>query len=201
MNESISFSTTKMPQKCFFISSNSLDMSSFFSWWDDLVIASSEEEILAPLRIVEPNLLSLTAIGGGSNGQRRFIAKIKGISTPVTLESLGEGLIRLLRIIIALVSAKNDTLCIDEIENGLHYSTHAEIWKIIFENAEKLNVQVFATTHSGECVDAFQRSLNNFYDPESGELIRLKKKNDEIQATTFDAGELAIANRESLEVR
>ncbi len=46
-------------------------------------------------------------------------------------------------------------LLIDEIENGLHYSAHEEFWENIFKLCQRLNVQVFATTHSREMILAF----------------------------------------------
>ena len=46
-------------------------------------------------------------------------------------------------------------LLIDEIENGIHYSAHYGFWKNIFKLSKELNVQVFATTHSLEMINAF----------------------------------------------
>jgi len=46
-------------------------------------------------------------------------------------------------------------LLIDEIENGIHYSAHYDFWKNIFKLSKELNVQVFATTHSLEMINAF----------------------------------------------
>ena len=53
-------------------------------------------------------------------------------------------------------------LLIDEIENGLHYTSHYEFWKNVFLLSDKLNVQIFATTHSLEMIKAFnQVALKN----------------------------------------
>jgi len=51
----------------------------------------------------------------------------------------------------------NKIILIDEIENGIHYSAHYDFWKAIFKlsKLEELNVQVFATTHSLEMINAF----------------------------------------------
>lgn len=40
------------------------------------------------------------------------------------------------------------------IENGLHYSTMVEVWKAIAEAARRAETQIFATTHSWECIKA-----------------------------------------------
>lgn len=47
-------------------------------------------------------------------------------------------------------------MLIDEIENGIHYSSQQDFWEVIFGLAEEFNVQLFATTHSLEMIKAFQ---------------------------------------------
>lgn len=76
--------------------------------------------------------------------------KIEGIDEPLPLKSMGDGITRLFHIIVALVNARNGILLIDEFENGLHWSVQPKVWDIVFQLSEKLNVQVFATTHSHE---------------------------------------------------
>jgi AAA15 family ATPase/GTPase len=48
-------------------------------------------------------------------------------------------------------------LLIDEIENGIHYTVQEEIWKTLFTLSKELNVQVFATTHSLEMIQQFNK--------------------------------------------
>ena len=59
---------------------------------------------------------------------------------------------------IALISAKGGVLLIDEIDTGLHYTVMADMWKLIAQTAAELDVQVFATTHSSDCVTALRKS-------------------------------------------
>jgi AAA15 family ATPase/GTPase len=55
-------------------------------------------------------------------------------------------------------SEKNfSILLIDEIENGIHYTVHYEFWKTIFKLSKQLNVQVYATTHSLEMIQQFNK--------------------------------------------
>ena len=73
-----------------------------------------------------------------------------GVFIPV--ESLGGGAIRLLTIFTNMYQAEGGLLILDEIENGLHHSIMTDIWAKIIELAEELNVQIFATTHSEDCM-------------------------------------------------
>jgi AAA15 family ATPase/GTPase len=100
----------------------------------------------------------------------------------------------------ALVNAENGVLLIDEFENGLHHSVQAKLWEIIFHLSNKLNIQVFATTHSDDCIRGFDTILrtNNAL---SGKLLRLDNVNGIIKNVVFDAKELQIANDNDIEIR
>jgi len=107
---------------------------------------------------------------------------------------------RMFGIALALVNAKDGMLLIDEFENGLHYSVQPDLWRLIFQVARRLNVQVFATTQSWDCVEAFQKAAQEDTQNE-GVLIRLESKKGKIVATLFDERQLGIATREQIEVR
>jgi hypothetical protein len=63
-----------------------------------------------------------------------------------------------------------------------------------------IEVQVFATTHSWDCVEAFEKAAKGDHQ-EEGLLIRLESKQGDIVATLFDERQLGIATREQIEVR
>jgi len=108
---------------------------------------------------------------------------------------------RLLGVVLALVNAKEGLLLIDEIDTGLHYSVQDDIWRLIFETAQKLNVQVFATTHSKDTINSFQRVANQ-HDSEGMLLsLRARQKDGMIVAVPYSEDELAIATESDIEVR
>ena len=110
---------------------------------------------------------------------------------------------RLLGIALALVNAKDGILLIDEIEGGLHYSVQPDMWRLIFETAAKLNVQVFATTHSLDCIRAFESATSERGEEESL-LISLRRHHDEpekIVAVLADKSDLVSIVRSHIEVR
>lgn len=72
----------------------------------------------------------------------------------VPIGSMGDGIWRLLGIALALVRAEGGILLVDEIDTGLHYSVLVDMWNLVFETAKRLDVQVFATTHSRDCYEA-----------------------------------------------
>jgi hypothetical protein len=74
------------------------------------------------------------------------------------------------------------------------------VWKTVFDLANRLNVQVFATTHSWECIQAFQEALAA-NDENDGEIIRLEQKNDAIVSTVFDKRSVGVVAHDWIEVR
>ena len=112
-----------------------------------------------------------------------------------------DGINRILTIILSLVNSENGYFLIDEIENGLHHSVQEKLWEIIFNLSEKLNIQVFATTHSEDTIKSFENIINSSSNKIEGKLIRLENKNNSIRQIEFDANELKIATDNDIEIR
>ena len=60
----------------------------------------------------------------------------------------------MLALALHLVPAQNGYLLIDEVDTGLHFSVMTKMWRMLIESAKRLNVQIFATTHSMDCIHA-----------------------------------------------
>ena len=90
---------------------------------------------------------------------KRFLVDSKSFpDKAVTIPSYGEGLQRIFEIALSFAYCKNGVLLIDELETAIHYSLLIDFTKFIQELAIKFNVQVFITSHSKECIDAFVRN-------------------------------------------
>lgn len=168
--------------------------------WDNITLTEKESHVIEALRIIEP-LTERIAFKESSSRERTTIIKLSNVDTPIPLKSMGDGINRILTIILALVNADNGFLLIDEFENGLHYSVQEKLWEIIFKLSQKLNVQVFVTTHSEDCIVGFETILNNPDNSLEGKLIRLENINGKIKQVEFDAKELKIATDNDIEIR
>ena len=98
-----------------------------------------------------------------------------GLGERLPLHQLGQGINRLVGIFSKLMGDKPGTCIIDEIENGIHYTALPEIWTGLANVAEKLNIQIFATTHSRECLEAAHQvfSQRTTYDFRVIQLYRM----------------------------
>jgi AAA15 family ATPase/GTPase len=184
-----------------FVGSSGLSITMLTEIWDDVILRNEEDAAINALKIISKNIIDLNFINYPRRSQQRVpVVRTEDINERVPLNSLGEGMNRLLGIALALVNCKDGILLIDEIESGLHYSVLPDVWKLIFKTARDLNVQVFATTHSFDCIVAFTQAAID--DKESdGMLIRLENKNGAIKAVTFSENELETVTRRKIEVR
>ena len=118
-----------------------------------------------------------------------FKVKLKDRKEPVLLSSMGEGLSRYIAIVCAIWKSSNGQLFIDEFENGIHYTKYEKLWEIIFKTSLEANCQVFISSHSKECIEAFSR-VAELYDHENIKFVNFSRRVDEpsqIVATVLDS--------------
>lgn len=172
--------------------------------WDQIALREEEESIYDSLRLICRDLERVAFVSASRDRVRptgRFaLVKIRRHSKPVPLRSLGEGINHLFGLAVSLACAKNGFLLIDEIENGLHYSVMKGLWSLILKQSKDLGVQVFATTHSLDCIRGFQEASDGL-SPTEASLIRLEGSDGKISGVSFDSKELKIVANQEIEVR
>jgi energy-coupling factor transporter ATP-binding protein EcfA2 len=169
--------------------------------WDSLTLTAGEDKVLEALRILAPSVERASFTSQATTAGSVLI-KSKKLASPIPLSSLGDGMRRILALAILIVKAENAILIVDEIDTGLYHSTLTDVWHFVLETARRLNVQIFATTHSWDCVQAFQEALiQNPNLHNQAQMFRLEEHQGDIRAVRYDADELAIAVRQAIEVR
>jgi len=165
--------------------------------FSELEAGNRQEEVLKPLRILEPQLRRLSLLIFGGNP---MIHSDIGLSRLVPASFLGEGFRRLLAILLGIVNTRGGIVLVDEIDTGLHHSVIQKVFEAIGLAARDADVQVFATTHSYECIMAAHRafSQNGSYDLR---LHRLDRVGDCVRAVTYDQESLEASLELSWEVR
>jgi hypothetical protein len=153
--------------------------------------------LLEALKIVEPRLKRLTTIYGA--GVPMIYGDI-GLGRMLPLALMGDGLARLTSLLLAIANAPSGVVLVDEIENGLHHSILSKVWQAIGDAARRFDTQVFATTHSFECIRAAHQAFEDSerYDVR---LHRLERVADTIRAITYERETLDAAMKADLEVR
>lgn len=170
--------------------------------FDKITLTEKEDNVIEALQIIEKNIERLVFIGENPYRDRVPIVKLRGNNERFPLKSMGDGINHILTIILALVNCENGYLLIDEIDNGLHYSVQEELWKVIFELSKKLNIQVFATTHSNDCINSFTEVLQESNNASIGSYYRIqKRKSGRIELVEYNAEELSSVSEHDIEIR
>lgn len=170
--------------------------------YNRVILKRRKKQVEKLLREIEPRLEAVEALQTGQLGQSTtaLIYADVGLSEMIPVTQLGQGFNRLLDIYSEIVAADARVLLIDEIENGLHHSVLPVIWKGLFLAAQEFDVQIFATTHSWECIlaaDEAARAGKNY----DLALIRLDRIKDDVTATVIDEKSLSTAKELQWEMR
>jgi hypothetical protein len=167
-------------KNCTFIPSSGLSRKDVDLLWSRIALTQEEQQIVDALNIITTNVERVSIISNPELGMARTpVVKLKDENHPIPLHSLGDGMNRLFYIALALVNSRDGLLLIDEVGSGLHYSIQLELWRLIFTLASRLRVQVFATTHSNDCILAFQLAAQENKE-EEGMLVRLERRGNMI---------------------
>jgi len=129
-----------------------------------------------------------------------------GLQRFIPIHVAGDGLKRLLSIITAIYNAKNGIILIDEVDNGLHFSVQQLLWKAIITAAKQFNVQIFATTHSIECLAALNTAAQTFKQnkniiDDEIRYFRIERNNDTHKIYTYEQEIFKLAMEKNWEVR
>jgi hypothetical protein len=188
-------------QNLVYLSSSGMSMREIGQTWDSIALTDDEDEVVKALQIIAPELEKIVLVQSPNRAaERMLMAKLSGFLRPVPFKSLGEGTVHLLGIVLAIMQARDGVVLLDEIENGVHYSVQELMWKLIMDQSSKLNVQVFATTHSWDCVKGFQAAAGA--SPATpARLFRLEQNGGRIRGIAFTSEEVGIATAENIEIR
>ena len=123
-----------------------------------------------------------------------------GLSRAIPTPQMGQAFNRMLHIFTEILAAKANILLVDEIENGIFTDNLLPIWKGLFAACEQEKVQLFATTHSLECVRA---ALSAAQARKKDELAvqRLQRVDGNLETVVLAQETLAYALDNGLEIR
>jgi hypothetical protein len=183
------------------ITTNTPIRQSLLAFWDKVVLTPAENLVLKALRFIDPDIERIAVQTGAKaydTGPARggFVVKRKGLDFPVPIGTMGDGMWRMLAIATFLTQCRGSVLLVDEIDTGLHYSVMTEMWRLILNAAKEFDVQVFATTHSFDCVESLAYASAGLDDVTVQRIEAGKRK-----AVPYDDELLRAAAEHRIEVR
>ena len=162
-----------------FISKNKQPKSFYESFYSQIIKQDVEEEFELYLKEFDSSIKKFRILNGEPFCQlldNKFY----------NLNELGDGIGKIILLIIIVLTQQNSILFIDEIENGIHYTNLDKLWEIILTISKEQNVQVFATTHSKECIESYARVAKKLEDQDISFIELGRDKNDSLKAIVMD---------------
>ncbi|MTJ15612.1 MULTISPECIES: ATP/GTP-binding protein [unclassified Dolichospermum] len=194
-----------------FVNSSSLNTTNMKELFEEVVLTPEEELATEALRIIDPKIeriapanvqkaTQMSRLRSAADSHTGFFVRLSDKKQRVPIGSMGDGVWRILGLALAIVSAKDGYLFVDEIDTGLHFTTMLGMWKMIWDTAKRLNVQVFATTHNNDC----WKSLADIAEQEdvTDDGIRIHRiERGKEKSIVFNEAQIVIAAQRELEIR
>jgi len=181
-----------------FVRSSSLSGGTMNKLFDQIVLTPDEELVIKALQNIEPMIERIASVSLRLG--KSFVLKMVGNNQRVPIGSMGDGILRILGLTLAIVNVKGGVLLVDEIDTGLHFTAMYDMWKLIYETAKQLNIQVFATTHSRDCWESLAE-IAETEDSSENDIFIHRIEKDKLSSIVIGEDEMAIAAERGIEVR
>ena len=187
-----------------FVSPDGVEPAALLRMRDDVISRGAECDLVKVLKQLNPDVESVGFLSSADKNYK-FLANgtlvgLAGTRDRVPVKTLGDGIRRLLVIAMGMVCAKNGVLILDEIDSGLHYSAMQSLWTFIVKAAEANNVQVFASTHSIDCLRGLASVCGD--DQSTADDVRLYSlSNIGKRVVCYTGHEVSVAMNREIEVR
>jgi len=187
-----------------FINSSSLSNEKAIDLFEMIVLTSEEDLVTQAMQIIEPRIKRIATLTSSKHkykGTRSgFVMQLANENQRIPIGSMGDGMWRMLGLALAIVNAKDGVLLVDEIDTGLHFTVMSDMWKMLWETAKRLNVQIFATTHSNDCWQSLADIANAENPSEDGITIHRIEKGKP-NSIVFTERQIANVAERNIEVR
>lgn len=200
----LSSNSSTIGVKTQYITPSSLTAKEMITLFDQVVLTPEEDLLVEALQTIEPRIERIASIGPGKfilpNSPGGLVIRLAGSHQRIPLRSLGDGIWRMLGLALALVNARNGVLLVDEIDTGLHFSTMADMWRLIWKTAQRLNVQIFATTHNSDCWTSLD-AIASAETPSNEGIVIHRIEKGKPHSIVFTERQVVIAAQRGIEVR
>jgi hypothetical protein len=163
-----------------------------------LDVLGRQDAVVKFLHVIEPRLRGLSSV---AMGEQSLVHADVGLGRKIPVAFTGDGMARLLTLVLAIATTGQGVVLIDEVENGLHHSVMEKVWESVGRAAKEFDCQVIATTHSQECLKAAAVGLSAAQMGDDFRYVRLDREQDEVVAKTYSAAMVGAAFERGWEVR
>ncbi|MCA9709598.1 MAG: AAA family ATPase, partial [Myxococcales bacterium] len=142
-----------------FLRANGVDDAVLGQLWDRVAATPLKDDVIGALQHLEG---SIRDIDLRSDPRLPFRSRVavrieNGESSSAPIGSFGEGVAWLFALALGAAATPSRLLLVDDIDAELHHRVMAHMWAMVIETARRRDLQVFATTHSIDCITALRR--------------------------------------------
>jgi predicted ATPase len=168
------------------------------AWLAQLVKENRESEILELVQREYPEV-KITGLAVIGSPFPAIWASIPYLPEKIPISLLSSGINKFVTLIVAAHFYKRGLLLVDEIETGTYFDRLPSLWAALHRICKDNDNQVFATTHSYECLEAALEVIRA--DEKEFSLIRVRRSNGESTAKQFVGRDVVSAIEEGVEIR
>lgn len=184
------------------ISFNSIFEDDIYQLYNNLKTKSDKVNLIKTLKVIDRNILDVELRQNFDDLENIFLLSLIDKDEFVPVNYLGDGFKRIFYIALKVLSLKGGRIMIDEIETGIHYSRQKDFWINILKICNELDVQIFATTHSNECLQAFYEASKDLNEQKDIRLISLQEgEQEKIYSTTYNFENIEAGLYSNIELR
>ena len=166
--------------------------------FSEIIKQNRLRELLDVLSIVRPSVSNIQLLQEGTAAVL-YAQMDDGALYPFPM--LGDGVQTVLSIALAIMNLPGGVLLLDEFDSAIHYSILSDVWGKIAVLADKYNCQVFAVTHSRECIKAAVDGVGQVQRQVDLQYIRLERNENGNSAVCYDSADLSESVNANWEVR
>lgn len=164
-----------------------------------------KKDFLENLSYISDDIYDITIDTTTVPNNQILMVIFKADINPIPLFMMGDGIIRLVRLILEIIVCRNTRLMIDEVDNGIHFSRMKHVWGVLLKVAKKNNTQLFITTHDAECLQSFKNLLEeeefSDFQKDVTSFTLFRNKENEIDSVNYTFSEFEHAIDYSLNIR
>lgn len=183
-----------------FLSLTSMDSPFLRDAWNALVTDGRELDVVEDMKLLMPEIESIHFLTSDRMTREGIVVGVRGQASRHPLGTFGDGMRRLLLLRLALANNADGCVLVDEVDTGLHWTVMAGMWRLLVEVAQKSHLQLFATTHSHDCILGLASMVRSH--PELADAVSIHKIDTSLpRAVSIQGADVPAAIESGIELR
>ncbi len=168
--------------------------------WNALVNNGREVEVVEDMKLLMPDIESIHFLANDRMPRGGIVVGLRGHGPRYPLGTFGDGMRRLLLLRLAFANNADGCVLVDEVDTGLHWTVMAGMWRLLVEVAQKSHLQLFATTHSHDCIRGLATMVKSH--PELADEVSIHKIDTSLpRAVSIQGADVPPAVESGIEFR